>query len=449
MRRYVYRFPLLIASLCLYSRAFAQDTDDPTPLSLEQAQGYAVKNNVSVKNARLDVLIQEAQNAQVTAAAYPKLSGQAQVTDYLNPMQTFVPGEFIGQPGTFVPVQFTPKYASNANVNGSQILFDGSVLVALQARKTVVELARQNGKLTEEGIRYSVQKAYHALVIARKQFGILKTTLSNAREMAADVSALYHAGFAEKIEVDRTEVQINNLSSDSIRIGNLLHVSEQLLKYQMGMDIERPVVLTDTLIDSHVLRASSLADMELDYRQRTDYNLLQTQLKLNEYNLKRYHYAGLPSLMAIGNMGYIYATNRFSELWRSRYIFSSFVTLQLNVPMFDGLQRRNQVKETRLNIEKVRNNIENLRLTMDYQSKSARTNLRNALLQAENQRRNVTLAAGVLDLARKKYKEGVGSNLEVTQAQTDYLQAQNNYFNVLLDIANAEADLQQALGQFK
>ncbi|HRO42370.1 MAG TPA: TolC family protein [Flavipsychrobacter sp.] len=447
MRRYVYRLPLLIALLAFYSNAFSQES--ATPLSLQNALDFAVKNNIAVKNAQLDVLIQEAQNAQVTAAAYPRINGQAQGTVYIDPMQSFVPGEFIGQPGSFVPVQFTPKYASNAYISGSQLLFDGSVLVALQARKTIIELAKQNGKLTEEGIRYNVQKAYHSLVIAHKQFEILQTTLGNAREMSRDIHALHEAGFTEKIDVDRTDVQINNLASDSMRIANLLQVSEQLLKYQMGMDIKQPIVLTDTAIDGHVLQASTLAEQTLDYNQRTDFNLLNTQQRLNEYNLKRYRYAAYPSLSAMGNMGYNYATNYFNELFGSQYVWSSFVTLQLNVPIFNGFQRRNQVKEAKLAIEKTKNNIENLRRTVDFQSTSARSNLRNALLQAESQRRNVALAAGVLDLARRKYKEGVGSNLEVTQAQTDFLQSQNNYFNVLLNITNAEADLQQALGQFK
>lgn len=447
MRRSVSGLAFAIALMCCHHVATAQDS--PRPLSLEEALDFAVKNNVAVKNAKLDVLIQEAQNAQVTANAYPRINGQAQGTVYIDPIQTFVPGDFIGQPGGFVPVQFTPKYAANAGIGGSQVLFDGTIFVALQARKTIVDLAKQNGKLTEEGIRYNVQKAYHSLVIAHKQFDILKTTLANARAMASDVHALREAGFTEKIDVDRTTVQINNLAADSMRIGNLLQVSEQLLKYQMGMEISQPVVLTDTAIDGHVLHASALVEQTVDYNQRTEYTLLQTQQKLNEFNLKRYRLAGYPSLTAIGNMGYNYATNTFKDLFNSPYIWSSFVTLQMNVPIFNGLMRRNQIREVRLNMLKTKNNIENFRLTMDFQTNTARTNLKNALLQAESQRRNVELAAGVLELARRKYKEGVGSNLEVTQAQADYLQAQNNYFNVLLNITNAEADLQQALGQFK
>jgi outer membrane protein TolC len=111
--------------------------------------------------------------------------------------------------------------------------------------------------------------------------------------------------------------------------------------------------------------------------------------------------------------------------------------------------RANQVTEAKLNIEKSKNNIEYTKQNIDFQAAMSRTTLRNAILQVQSQRRNMELADDVLDLAQRKYKAGVGSNLEVTQAQTDQLRAQTNYFSALLDITNAEADLKKALGLLK
>ena len=425
-------------------KSFSQDT--LVSLSLKEAMDYAAANNNVIKNARLDVLIQEAKNAQVTASALPQVSGTGQFTDYIDPMKAFVPGDFIGQPGTFVPVQFSPIYSTSANINASQILFDGSVLVALQARKTVIELAEKAGKLTEIEIKYNVQKAYNSLVVAHKQFNILKSSLSYARQMAAELEIMRKEGFIEKIDVDRTNVQVNNLASDSIRTANLLLVSEKLMKYQMGMDINTPVVLTDTNLDNYLLEADALLDVETSYGQRVDYQLSLTQLKANEYNLKRYRLAGLPSLVANGSMGYNYGSDNFRDLFNRQYIWSSFVGLQLNVPIFKGFQRTNQIKEVKLDIEKSNNDIEYKKQTIDFETSSAKTSLQNYLLQFDNEKRNVDLAASVLDLARTKYKEGVGSNLEVSEAQTQFLQAQANYFTTMLNIINAEADLQKALG---
>lgn len=452
MRRIIVSLSLIAACA---TNAFAQE---PMALSLQAAMDYAVKNNAAAKNARIDVLIQDAQNKQVTASALPRISGKGDFTQYTNLPAQFFPatfGSFLNptappaDPNAFIPVTLIPKYAVAASISGSQLLFDGSVLVALQARKTTIELAQNTGKLTEENLRYNVQRAYYALVIARRQLNILSNSLAYARDIAKDLSILRESGYVEKIEVDRTTVQINNLATDSLRISSLLEVSEQALKYQMGMDINAPIMLTDTSVESNLSKTSTLVSEPLDYNKRTEYNVLQANQKLNGLNLKRYRMAALPSLVLIGNMGYNNAPNRFSDIAGTRYVFSSLYGLQLNVPIFSGFQRINQVREAKLNIEKTQNNIENLKLTIDFQTEQSRTTLKNSLLQLESQQRNLTLASTVLDLARKKYKAGVGSNIEVSQAQTELLNTQNNYFNSLLDVVNAQSDLQKALGNFK
>lgn len=447
MRRIIVSLSLLAACA---NGAYGQE---PMPLSLQAAMDYAVKNNAAAKNARLDVLIQDAQNKQTTAIALPQVNAKGDFTGFFNIQKAFVPGNFIpgGNPNEYVPVAFTPRYSTTASATGTQILFDGSVLVALQARKAVMELANSNSKLTEETVRYNVQRAYYALVIARRQLSILSNSLAYAREIARDLSILRESGYAEKIEVDRTNVQVNNLATDSLRISSLLIVSEQALKYTMGMDINAPVMLTDTSVEKNISLALALNNNPIDYNSRTEYQLLQTQQQLNLYNLKRYRLAGLPSLAAVGSVGYNYGNNSFNEMLRfyNNYQFFSFAGLQLNVPLFTGFKRTNQVKEAKLNIDKTQNNIDNLKLTIDFQTGQSKAVLKNSLLQMESQERNLELANSVIELARKKYKAGVGSNLEVSQAQTELLNAQNNYFNSLLDVVNAQSDLQKALGDFK
>lgn len=444
MRRIIYSVSL-IALLPL--KMMAQET---ISLSLEEAMDYAVKHNVNAKNARLDILVQKALNAEVTGIALPNINGKGEFDDYINPVKSFIPGEFFGGPaGSFTPVQFTPKYSSSASLSGSQVLFDGSVMVALQARNALIKLYEQKSKLSEEEVRYNVQKAYYSFVIAKRQYGILNNSLAYAREMARDQKAYFENGFAEKIDVDRTDVQINNLATDSIRIGGLISLSEQLLKFQMGMSNEQNIILTDTSFASNVKEANEMLLDEVAYENRSEFNLLQTQLMLNQYDLKRHKLSGIPSLAAFGTAAYSYQTNTFSDVFKEQYIFYSLVGLQLKVPIFDGLQRHNRVKQAKLSVEKTRNSIDNLKLTIDFQSAQSRTTLKNALLAMQSQERNMNLANSVLDLARKKYKAGVGSNTEVTLAQTEFLQAQNNYFQSMLDVVNAKSDLQKALGQFK
>lgn len=445
MRRII--VSISIAAACTYSAKAQQ----PMPLSLQAAMEYAVKNNAAAKNARLDVLIQDAQNKQTTAIALPQVNGKVDATGFFNMQKAFVPGEFVGKPGTFQPVTFSPRYTSNGSITASQILFDGSVLVALQARNAVMQLANQKGQITEEMIRYQVQKAYYNIVIARKQLSILNRSLSSLRSIAGDLQKMKESGFVEKIEVDRTNVQLNNLMTDSMKAHNFLLIGEQGLKFAMGMDINTPIRLTDTSVEKTIETGLNLISNTAEYSNRTEYSLLQTAQKLNQYNLKRYKLAALPTLAAIGSVGSNFGTNTFSQLFQFKqyYQYFSFAGIQLNVPLFSGFKWSNQIREAKLNIDKINNSIDSQKLAIDFEVQSSKTNFRNSLLQLKSQESNMRLAESVLDLAEKKYKAGVGSNMEVNQAQTELLRAQNNYFSTLLESVDAKSDLQKALGNFK
>lgn len=440
----------VITILLIANRTHAQDTQ---LLSLQECMDYAMKHNYTVKNAQIDVAIQHSQNNQTLSASYPHINGKASLTDFYVPQRTFVDASSFNPTipsGTIIPIEFTIPYAGDANITTSQLLFDGSVLVAWKARNTVMELARQSAAVTEETVRYNVYKAYNSIVVAYRQFDILRSALVYARSLEHDIEVTRQNGFAEKIDVERTSVQVNNLATDSIRIYNLLKVSEDGLKFAMGMSMSQRIVLTDTNIERHRESATKLLAEDENYERVPEYNLFNTQLRLNEYNLQRYKLAAIPSLSGFWSFGENYGSNKISPIFNpNRYWSYSTLGLQLNVPIFNGLQRINQVQEAKLNIEKSRNNIDNIKLTIDFMTSQSRTTLRNSVLQVQSQRRNMELADDVLDLAERKYKAGVGSNLEVTQAQTDQLRAQTNYFNALLEVINAEADLKKALGMLK
>jgi outer membrane protein len=446
------RVYLILIVILFSGTAHAQKA---TPLSLDACYDYALKHSYTIKNSQLDVLIQQAQVDQTKAAALPHINGKFDFNDFNIPQRSFVDASSFdpsGQTpkGTIIPIAFTLPYAASGGITTSQTIFDGSVMVALQARKAVMELAHQNNKVTEENLRYNIFKAYNSLVVVYHQLDILKSSLKIARSLEHDITVTRDNGMAEKIDVERTSVQVNNLATDSLRISNVLTLSEQVLKYQIGMDINTPIVLTDTVIESHKNSAKSLLVQDEDYMRVPEFGLAVTGLKLNEYNVKRYRLSALPSLSGFWSYGSNYGATFARDLFSfDKYWASSTLGLSLNVPIFNGFVRVNQVREAKLNVEKSHNNIELMKQTIDFQSASARTSLKNALLQIQSLERNNDLSNDVLDLAQKKYKAGVGSNLEVTQAQTDLLRSQNTYFTALLDVMNGEADLKKALGLLK
>jgi outer membrane protein TolC len=259
---------------------------------------------------------------------------------------------------------------------------------------------------------------------------------------------LYENGLVEKIDVDRIKVQVSTMSTDSAKLKNLVNLSEQVLKYLIGMDINAAIKLTDNDLDSHVASAANLLlDAATDYNRVPEFNVLNTALNLNMYNLKRYQLSVLPTLAAYGALGTNLGSDKFSNLSKfRRYESNSLVGVSLSMPIFGGFQRVHQLRESRLNIEKSKNNIESLKQGLDFQAEQAKTSLRNALLQLQTQKKNTELATSVYDLSIRKYKEGVGNNSEITQAQSEQLKVQSSYFSTLVELINAEADLKKALG---
>lgn len=447
-----------VFALCIAARpalaqssADAADASAPIALSLQQAVDYALRHNVLIKNARLDVSLQKQKNREITGLALPQLNARDEFQHYPNVIQSFVPGQFFGgEAGTFVAVPFVPKFSNTASVSGTQILFDGSILVALQARNTIIQLTELGVNASQQDVRYSVTRAYYGLVVANRQFATLQASLATFRDVLRDLTILRQEGFVEKIEVDRTQVQVNNLATDSLRTANLITLAQQALKFNMSLPINQPIALTDTSLEDVLTASSGMLETVTDYNNRIDLTLLQTQLRLNEFDAKRYRFKALPTLAAFGNAAYTYSDNTLRPvLTPKNYLFYSLVGLRIDVPIFTGFTRKAQLEQAVLNVEKTRNNIQQLRLSIDLQSEAARTTLRNALLALQSSERNIALANSVLDLARKKYKAGVGSNLEVTQAQTEVLQSQNRLFTAQLDVINATTDLQRAQGLFR
>ena len=306
------------AALCIVLAGTTAGAQEVMRLSLADCMDYAMKHNNSVKNAGIDVQIQDAQNKQTLSASRPHINGKGELDYMYIPQKSFMDASTFNPSipaGTIAPVTFSLPYAGSVGATASQLVFDGAVFIALKARKSVMELARNNEKATTETIRYNVFKAYNSLIIAYRQFEIVKNSLGFARSLERDLEITRKNGFAEKIDVERTSVQVNNLATDSIRIANLLNVSEDVLKYQIGLKMDVQIQLTDTALEQHKADAISLLSEEKSYERIPEYNIAATALKLNEYNLKRYKYSALPTVNVFWAYGTNYGSDKFEHIF--------------------------------------------------------------------------------------------------------------------------------------
>jgi len=435
---------LVIVLAGMVQPALAQDA---YTFTARQAVDYAMKNSVNVRNALKDVEIQIQQNREITSAAYPQLSGNINLTDYLKLPTQLIPAEFFGgAPGTFLPVQFGTKWNGTYGATLNQVLFDGQVFVGLQAREASIEYRERNVGVTRETIKANVYKIYYQLVVGKKQIALIDANIARAEKLLHDTKAMFENGFQEKLDVDRVNVLLSNLRTQKTRIENQLQSGNVGLKYLMGMPVKNELALTDTLSDSF-LRDGVLND-SVRFEDRQEYQLLKSLEKLNTYDIKRYRFTYIPTVSLTGNYNRMAMREKFTFFKGNEDWFTTaYIGLQVNIPIFDGFARDARIRMAKLNLEKTQTSIEGLKNQINNEVATANITIRNAIIAIDEQTKNMKLAEEVYEQTKKKYEAGLGSNLEITNAETDLREAQNNYFTALYDGIIARVDYLRAIGK--
>lgn len=440
----------LIVVLSLFTqRLTAQELHQ---YSLQQCIDYAVQHQTTIKAAKIDEQSAIALNKEVTGRALPQITGSGSMQDNIVVQKQLIDGSYFDPnvpKGTLIPIAFGTPYNLGGSINATQTIFDGSIMVALQAKRTLEQLAHLNVVSTERDTKVSVSKAYYTILLSDKQLQLVNDNIGRLQKLLSDTKIMYKNGVVEKLDMDRLVVQLNNLQSQLVQGQNFRALGEQLLKYQMGMPLADSIALTDTLSFDD-MKGELLADKNFDYNNLVDYQLLSTQKKANEYNLKRYKLAYAPTLSAFGTMGASRQSYKFDYLASHQFWYGyGFIGLSLNVPIFDGFQKKHQVDQAWLAVEKTQVQLDGLKQSIDLSQQQSHTNLINNLLTMEAQQKNMSLAEEVYNTTVKKYEQGVGSTTEINNAEGDLQTAQLNYYNALYNTIISKIDYQKAYGEIK
>lgn len=422
----------------------AQNTNQFTA---RQAVDYGLKNTYQVKNALLDVLIQEQNNREITSAAFPQITATGNVTDYLEIPTSLLPGQvFGGAAGTFIPVKFGTKYTSTGGVSLSQILFDGQIFVGLQARKTSIAARQKIAEVTQENIKANIYKIYYQLVVSKTQIDLLNANLNRLEKLAHDTKEIYKNGFAEKIDVDKLIVQVANLQTEKLRALNIIANGYSGLKVLMGMPLKDSLILTDSISDTQI-KENILAATDYKYTDRKEYQALELNNKLNEYNIKRYKLSQIPTLTFNANYSKQAQRTQFDFLKKGDWFTTSFIGLNLTIPIFKGFNAKAKIAGARLALQQTQNQLDGLKISIDNDVAIAKNSFATATATMDYQKQNMGLAETVYEQTKKKYETGTGSATEINTAQIDLKTAQTNYINALYDAIIARIDFLKATGK--
>jgi len=434
-----------------YAQQAPPDTAHTHNYSLAECISYAYQHQDSVVNAGLDVKSAGYKVKETIGQGLPQISGTAQFQDYLRLPVTLVDVssfESTVPKGTLAPFKLGLNYQTTAALNLTQKIFDGNYLVGVKASKTYKELYERSLTRSRIEANVSVTKAYYQVLVSNEQIKLLDANIKQLKQQLDQTTAENKQGLAEQIDVQRLTVQYNNLVTSRDNTVRLLELNNELLKFQMGMAITDELTLTDKLEDINFNDAIANSSDTSFYHNRIEYSLLETQKRLNEYDLKSKKAQYLPSLSAFANYGTSFQNNSFGNLYSANYP-SSYIGLTLNVPIFSGFQHLNQVRESKIAIIKTENDLFNLRNGIGLQANKARITYINGLQSLKSQKENMGLAEEVLRVAKIKYSQGVGSSIEVTQAQTDLDSADNSYIQSLYDALVSKVDLDQAYGRIQ
>ncbi|HLN55255.1 MAG TPA: TolC family protein [Bacteroidales bacterium] len=437
---------LLTAALMLalsFKIMNAQESGKQLTLSLREAQEYAIQNNKMMISSRMDVEASRMAIWETISNALPQITASGSFTDNLKLMTTLLPGEFFGMPGEKIPVTFGSQFNTSASVQASLLLFNAPLYIGIQTTKLANQLSQKNVVKTELDTRESVGNTYFLILMTERSLEILNQNIANLGETLKATKAMLSAGMAEQTDVDQMASNLNMVMNSRSSLERAIEVNYNLMRFQLGLTPETGIKLSQDLESiTNEINVEAIMSQEFDYKQNVDYSLLEAQEKMSELALKTSRASVLPTLAGF----YSYGTNGMGDkINDQRWFANSMVGLQLSVPIFASGQRYSQIKKAQINLSKAVNTREMVTEQLLLQEKQLRYNLVNANQQYLSQKENVEVSKRVYTSTENKFRQGMASSLDLTQANSLYLQAENNYITALMNLMQTKLALDKLL----
>jgi outer membrane protein len=482
--KYIYALLFLLT----ISTGYTQQPQFLKSFSLQDAVQFAIKNNYDARNAALGETQAKWRNKEIIATGLPKIdagldysyyyklpifpaadkifndtsSASSKVFSYLaqtNPaISQLLYNAAVGSKNS--SISFVLPHTTTASVQLTQLIFDGRYVVGLKATKDFTKSAMLQRDLSEFDIKYNVTKAYYqtqASVDAQVSLGEIAKTLE---KILNDTRKIYEEGLIEELDVNRLELALANLQNQIATQKQMGDVSLANLKFQMGLPLTDDILLTENLTDLYTRTALANASKTFDASNRIEYDLLQTVIRIQGHDLAQRKSGYMPTLAGFVNFGFSSQVEKFGDMFKKRYVSypdgdvvaksnwfqQGIVGLSLKVPIFDGFSRMSSVKQAEVEVSKARNNLDKFKQAAILQLQSSQAFFNQAVSEEFYSKKGVVLSEKIYNTSNVKFKEGIGSSFELTQAQQDLIQNKLKYIQAQLNVLTSKADLDKALG---
>jgi len=422
---------------------------DNTTMSLDECLQMALSNNENLKNSLLEENVSRMTSREYLSVGFPQISFETglkynfEIQKSLIDISKFMPGI---PEGTEQEVSFGQKYDGIMDLGISQMIFNGSYFVGLAASKALIELSEKQSFRAKNDLIESVKKAYYVVLNTKERLILVNSNLERIKSLLNDTEILYKNGFVEKLDVDRIKVSYNNLNAEKIKADRLYDLSLSVLKFQIGYPVNDKLSVKGSIEDV-TLSVNDYDIQSFEYSDRIEHSILNTNKRLKSYDLKNNRSQFLPQIYANLNYGYNTSSSEYDLFFNSnRWKNYGTVGLQIIVPIFDGFNKRSKINRSKIVIQQVENQIKFLERSIDLQINQNFIELKNAIQSLNISKENLVLANEVYNVSEKKYKEGVGSNLEVLDSNNSLKTAQTNYYNAYYQAIISKINLDKTLG---
>lgn len=477
---FLFLFSVVVLSLS------AQDKG-PRSFSLKEAIDFAIENNNSVKNARIDEEQTKARNWEILTLGLPQINGNLDYTYYFKVPIVPAFNRFFSDTTSASSrvlsyqaaqdtnirnilyksaveskdqqISFVLPHTLSAGVQLNQLIFDARYFIGVKATKDLLKTSRLSREMTEQEIRYSVAKAYYQAEAAQEAKSLLQDNMKLIEKMLSDTKAVFAQGLVEELDVDRLELVKANLESQINIQNQMAEVGLANLKFQMGLSLSEIIILKDRLSELKD-QANISAESKFEPSQRVEYDLLQTAIKLKGYDINQKKSGYAPFMTGFVNYSWNAQTESFGDVFKtetqsypdgssskiSPWYSQGLLGVSLKIPIFDSGMKGAQVKQAKLEQQKSKNDLNNFVNASMLQYSAAQSSFNAAMAEEVNAKKTLDLSKKIFGKNQIRFREGVGSSFELAQAEQEYTANQLKYIQSIMNLLTAKADLDKSLG---
>ena len=429
----------------------AQDKKESYSFTLQQAIEHATQNNYSAINANRDIEAAKQKKWETTTIGLPQING---TVSYLNNLQYTKQGvtgggAFGGEPGSVSTIAFGTKHSANAGVTLSQLLFDGSYLVGLQSAKVYLKIS-ENAKLkTNQEIKEIVINSYGNVLLADESIAIFEKNKVVLEKTLSDTKQIFKNGLIEEESVEQLQITLASVNSALANVKRQKTIAVNMLKLILGINLDNELTLTEKLdeltqknVDLLLLQEEFKATNNIDYQ--IGENLQESKRLLLKYERSR----ELPSLGAALNYGYNAFENKFNFFSKDQK-WNNFANLgvSLNVPLFSSFGSSAKKQQARIALEQATTKLTETEQNLKLQFEKAKSDYEFTIEEFATNKTNLKLAERIENKQQIKFKEGLSTSFNLSEAQRQLYTAQQTYLQSMVNVINKKATLEKLLNK--